>query len=210
MPTPRSSPGPRFMTICAPPIPPANSAPAVRTSACPPGRWATPRLVISTSARAASFTRTSPAFPRPSPTASWRQIRSFATLSPRPLNPDAACISSGWSATAACTAISTTSWPCPPWRMKWACRTSSSTPSWTGATPRPPAASSTWKTWKPASPPPARASPPSLVRYYAMDRDNRWERTKLAWDAIVCGKGTVCALDPRDALTPPLWRRHHR
>ncbi len=41
-----------------------------------------------------------------------------------------------------------------------------------------------------------------IGRYYAMDRDNRWERTKLAWDAIVCGKGTVCALDPRDALAP--------
>jgi len=26
-------------------------------------------------------------------------------------------------------------------------------------------------------------------RYYAMDRDNRWERTQLAWDAIVHGKG---------------------
>ena len=26
-------------------------------------------------------------------------------------------------------------------------------------------------------------------RYYAMDRDKRWERTKLAWDAIVDGKG---------------------
>jgi 2,3-bisphosphoglycerate-independent phosphoglycerate mutase len=26
-------------------------------------------------------------------------------------------------------------------------------------------------------------------RYYAMDRDGRWERTKLAWDAIVHGKG---------------------
>ncbi|MGC6426883.1 MAG: 2,3-bisphosphoglycerate-independent phosphoglycerate mutase [Akkermansiaceae bacterium] len=26
-------------------------------------------------------------------------------------------------------------------------------------------------------------------RYYAMDRDKRWERTKLAWDAIVFGKG---------------------
>ena len=41
-----------------------------------------------------------------------------------------------------------------------------------------------------------------IGRYYAMDRDNRWERTKLAWDAIVCGKGTVCANDPRDAITP--------
>ena len=27
--------------------------------------------------------------------------------------------------------------------------------------------------------------PPSRGRYYAMDRDKRWERTKLAWDAIV-------------------------
>lgn len=29
-----------------------------------------------------------------------------------------------------------------------------------------------------------------IGRYYAMDRDKRWERTKLAWDAIVWGKGT--------------------
>ena len=28
-----------------------------------------------------------------------------------------------------------------------------------------------------------------IGRYYAMDRDRRWERTKLAWDAIVWGKG---------------------
>ena len=39
-------------------------------------------------------------------------------------------------------------------------------------------------------------------RYYAMDRDHRWERTKLAWDAIVGGKGTICALDPTDAVRP--------
>ncbi len=28
-----------------------------------------------------------------------------------------------------------------------------------------------------------------MGRYYAMDRDNRWERVKLAYDAIVLGKG---------------------
>lgn len=28
-------------------------------------------------------------------------------------------------------------------------------------------------------------------RYYAMDRDNRWERTKLAYDALVNGKGVT-------------------
>ncbi len=29
-----------------------------------------------------------------------------------------------------------------------------------------------------------------IGRYYAMDRDTRWDRNKLAWDAIVLGKGT--------------------
>ncbi len=28
-----------------------------------------------------------------------------------------------------------------------------------------------------------------IGRYYAMDRDKRWERTKLAYDLIVNGKG---------------------
>jgi 2,3-bisphosphoglycerate-independent phosphoglycerate mutase len=32
-------------------------------------------------------------------------------------------------------------------------------------------------------------------RYFAMDRDKRWDRVKLAWDAIVLGKG-----DKRDVL----------
>ena len=41
-----------------------------------------------------------------------------------------------------------------------------------------------------------------IGRYYAMDRDNRWERTQLAWDAVVHGRGTVCALDPTDAVRP--------
>ncbi|WP_455206760.1 2,3-bisphosphoglycerate-independent phosphoglycerate mutase [Kaarinaea lacus] len=28
-----------------------------------------------------------------------------------------------------------------------------------------------------------------MGRYYAMDRDNRWERTELAWRAVILGKG---------------------
>ena len=32
-------------------------------------------------------------------------------------------------------------------------------------------------------------SPPSRGRYYAMDRDKRWERVKLAYDALVHGEG---------------------
>jgi 2,3-bisphosphoglycerate-independent phosphoglycerate mutase len=29
-------------------------------------------------------------------------------------------------------------------------------------------------------------------RYFAMDRDRRWDRTKKAWDAIVFGRGEIC------------------
>jgi len=36
-------------------------------------------------------------------------------------------------------------------------------------------------------------------RYYAMDRDNRWERVELAWRALVQGKGVVSA-DPHVAI----------
>ncbi|MDQ6861488.1 MAG: 2,3-bisphosphoglycerate-independent phosphoglycerate mutase, partial [Verrucomicrobiota bacterium] len=38
-------------------------------------------------------------------------------------------------------------------------------------------------------------------RYYAMDRDRRWDRTKLAWDAIVLGKGERCEVAPSTALS---------
>lgn len=36
-------------------------------------------------------------------------------------------------------------------------------------------------------------------RFYAMDRDKRWERSKLAWDALVRGEG-VAAADPLSAI----------
>jgi 2,3-bisphosphoglycerate-independent phosphoglycerate mutase len=39
-----------------------------------------------------------------------------------------------------------------------------------------------------------------IGRYYAMDRDRRWERTKLAWDAIVFGKGEIADSSPGDAI----------
>lgn len=37
-------------------------------------------------------------------------------------------------------------------------------------------------------------------RYFAMDRDKRWERTELAWDAIVQGRGEVRGDLPSAAL----------
>ena len=37
-------------------------------------------------------------------------------------------------------------------------------------------------------------------RYYALDRDNRWERVQLAWDLIVNGQGSSAATDPLAAI----------
>lgn len=39
-----------------------------------------------------------------------------------------------------------------------------------------------------------------IGRYYAMDRDKRWERTSLAWDAIVHGKGAKCEVLASEAI----------
>src|SRR5207237_2626566 len=37
-------------------------------------------------------------------------------------------------------------------------------------------------------------------RYFAMDRDRRWDRTKKAWDAIVLGRGERCEMSPAEAV----------
>jgi 2,3-bisphosphoglycerate-independent phosphoglycerate mutase len=37
-------------------------------------------------------------------------------------------------------------------------------------------------------------------RYFAMDRDRRWDRTKKAWDAIVLGRGENCEMSPPEAV----------
>ena len=37
-------------------------------------------------------------------------------------------------------------------------------------------------------------------RYFAMDRDKRWDRTKKAWDAVVLGRGEPCSSTPSAAL----------
>lgn len=37
-------------------------------------------------------------------------------------------------------------------------------------------------------------------RYFAMDRDRRWDRTKRAWDAIVLGRGEQMDCSPSEAL----------
>jgi 2,3-bisphosphoglycerate-independent phosphoglycerate mutase len=39
-----------------------------------------------------------------------------------------------------------------------------------------------------------------IGRYFAMDRDRRWDRTKKAWGAIVLGRGEICKDSPSQAL----------
>ena len=39
-----------------------------------------------------------------------------------------------------------------------------------------------------------------IGRYFAMDRDRRWDRTKKSWDAIVLGRGEKCEMSPADAI----------
>lgn len=47
----------------------------------------------------------------------------------------------------------------------------------------------------------ARATIATVVgRYYAMDRDKRWERSKLAWDAIVLGRGQISKMSLAEAI----------
>ncbi len=44
-----------------------------------------------------------------------------------------------------------------------------------------------------------------IGRYFAMDRDKRWDRVKLAWDAIVLGKG-----EPREVLASEAVADYYR
>ena len=74
-------------------------------------------------------------------------------------------------------------------RRARACPTSSSTPSPTAATRcRRPAPATSSEARALAAPAPGRIGTVS-GRYYAMDRDTRWDRTKQAYDAIVHGRG---------------------
>src|SRR5574337_436803 len=43
-------------------------------------------------------------------------------------------------------------------------------------------------------------------RYYAMDRDNRWDRIQLAYDAMVNGESPASYADPKSAVTDSYHR----
>ncbi|MBU0681776.1 MAG: 2,3-bisphosphoglycerate-independent phosphoglycerate mutase [Proteobacteria bacterium] len=44
-------------------------------------------------------------------------------------------------------------------------------------------------------------------RYYAMDRDNRWDRVKMTWDALVAGHGFASNEDPVTAMKSAYQRQ---
>ena len=101
------------------------------------------------------------------------------------------------------------------WPPARASRASASTRCSTAATRRrgPPSGSS--RTWRPGSPPPTRTPSIATVggRYYAMDRDHRWDRVERGYDAIVHGVGERA--DDRDRshrgrLRPGRGRRVRR
>ena len=46
-------------------------------------------------------------------------------------------------------------------------------------------------------------------RYYAMDRDKRWERVKIAYDLLVNGKGET-SNNISEAMQKSYMRRYHR
>ena len=99
-----------------------------------------------------------------------------------------ACTCSAWSPTAASTPAGSTSRRRSSWPRRRASPTSSSTPSPTAATRCRTAAASTSPSWSAGCARPGRVGTVS-GRYYAMDRDTRWERIKLAYDAIVHARG---------------------
>ena len=119
------------------------------------------------------------------------QPRAEARPSQRPAS--AARRSTSWvsSRAAACTPTWATSRPASRWPAARAWTTWSCTPSSTAATRRP--------TARPGSSPRSSDAHGATVgvgrygtvsgRYYAMDRDTRWERVELAYDALVYGRG---------------------
>ena len=161
-------------------------------SACQPGRWATPRSGISTSAPVDPCSRTCRGSTPRSPTA--------RSSSDRRSSRRCASGTRAWRAPARRQPHRTGRRPCqrpPPRRPRVPRRRRrASTPSpsmrcSTAATRRrrrPSASSATSRTgWRTAHPDAAIATVGG--RYFAMDRDRRWDRDERGYDAIVHGEG---------------------
>ena len=170
-----------------------SSRPRAATSACPTARWATPRSATSTSAPGRSSSRTWPGSTTRSPTAASSRTRRCWPPATAPAAARAgACTCSASSPTAACTRAGSTS------------RRRSSSPPQEGV---PDVVFHAFTDGRDTLPHGGRAYLAELERwlrqagrvgtvsgrYYAMDRDTRWERVKLAYDAIVHARGQHAA-----------------
>ena len=115
----------------------------------------------------------------------------MAAGGPRTVRPS---ISWGCSPTEACTRPSSTSTPWCGWRGAPGWNGCSCTCSWTVETRRLTPARDSSPIWRPSSREERLGRIATISgRYYAMDRDLRWERIALAYDALVHGDGTAGA-----------------
>ena len=89
------------------------------------------------------------------------------------------------------------------WKISWFMR------SPTGATPRRPAERITWRDCAAQLAKSGARIVTVIGRYFAMDRDRRWDRTKLAWDAIVLGRGEICHDDAGGGGQPAIRGRQN-
>ena len=180
-------------------------------SVCPRGRWATPRSGTSTWVRAASSTRSSRASRRRSRTAPSSRTTCSARRSMRRSLLRALSISWGWSRTAAFTAIRSTSTRWSSWLGDGGSTGSSSTPSSTAATSRRTRVRATCEKLESVMAEKGVGRVATVMgRYYAMDRDNRWERVEQAWRAIVAGEGALGHLGGAGDLRLVRRGRHRR
>ena len=82
-------------------------------------------------------------------------------------------------------------------------RRSTSTASWTAGTCPPPRARTMWSSSRPRCQQLGVGQIATVMgRYYAMDRDKRWDRVQRAYDAIACGEGPFEADPPRRCRSP--------
>ena len=181
-----------------------RSRPRAATSACRPGRWATPRSATSTSAPARSSSRTWPTSTTRSPTAPSSTTRRCATPAARARESRAgACtpialvsdggVHSGWAHIEAVIELAAEEGV--PDLVLHALTDGRDT------LPRSAPATST----RSSAGSPRRADRHGRRPLLGMDRDKRWDRTKHAYDAIVHAEGQRAASAAR--RSPPPTRR---
>ena len=189
---------------------PAHAArpPAAAPSACPRGRWATPRWATSTSAPGAvvhqDLTRIDDAIED----GSLGQQRGAAEAIARPARERAAAPARVWCRRAACTRLE------PPAGADRAGRAATDVPdivlhAFTDGRDTLPDSGAGYvaeaRGWLREAG--GRDRPRSSGRYYAMDRDKRWDRIKLAYDAIVTAEADAPHAESGEAAVRAAYER---